>query len=110
MKGNKELIKGSIGILVLSAIAEEDMYGYQIIQLIEARSDSFFKLNEGTLYPILHSFEKEGYTESYRAVSESGRERKYYRITPSGRLWLSVKKEEWKEFSCAVQKIIGQNV
>ena len=107
MKISKELAKGSTGLLVLSVIAESDMYGYQIIQVIEKRSEEVFKLNEGTLYPILHALEKEGYTESYRGLSETGRERKYYKITPSGKLWLSVKKAEWSQFSKAVQKVIG---
>ena len=110
MKISKDLVKGSTGLLVLSVIAEQDMYGYQIIQVIESRSEEIFKLNEGTLYPILHALEKEGYTESYRATSESGRERKYYRITPSGALWLSVKKSEWKTFAEAVQRVINNEI
>ena len=107
MKMSKDLVKGSTGLLVLSVIAEQDMYGYQIIQLIDARSEEVFKLNEGTLYPILHALEKEGLTESYRAMSDCGRERKYYRITPSGALWLSAKKAEWSTFAEAVQRVIG---
>lgn len=106
MKISKELAKGSTGLLVLSVLAEEEMYGYQIIQVIEKRSESVFKLNEGTLYPILHSLEKEGYLESYRAQSESGRERKYYKITPQGRLRLKVQLEEWEAFSDAVSSIV----
>ena len=107
MKIGKELLKGSTGLLVLSVIAEEDMYGYQIIQLIESRSENVFKLKEGTLYPILHAFEREGYIQSYIGESETGRERKYYKITPSGKLWLASKKEEWNVFSEAVQRIVG---
>ncbi len=107
MKIGKELAKGSTGLLVLSVISEQEMYGYQIIQVISARSESVFNLNEGTLYPILHALEKEGCLSSYRAMSESGRERKYYRITPQGELWLKVHKEEWRTFSRAVNKIVN---
>lgn len=106
MKISKELAKGSTGLLVLSVLSEEEMYGYQIIQVIAKRSEDVFRLNEGTLYPILHSLEKEGYLESYRAESETGRERKYYKITPQGEFKLKTQLEEWKTFSSAVQSII----
>ncbi len=65
MKINKELLKGTTGLVVLTVISEHDMYGYQITQTVRARSESALVLNEGTLYPILHSYEKNGYLESY---------------------------------------------
>ena len=107
MNIKRELSKGSSSLLVLSVLESKDMYGYQIIQVIAARSESVFNLNEGTLYPILHALEKEGCLTSYRAISESGRERKYYRITRQGELCLKAHKEEWKTFFHAVNKIIN---
>lgn len=83
MKISKELAKGSTGLLVLSVISKTDMYGYQIIKTLEVMSENVFSLNEGTLYPILHSLEKEGSLESYWCEAE-GRKRKYYKITESG--------------------------
>jgi len=108
MKISKELAKGSTGMLVLSVLAEEEMYGYRIIQVISARSEEVFCMNEGTLYPILHALEKEGMLESYMAESEVGRKRKYYRITPVGMMFLKEKKVEWRTFSAAVDKVIGE--
>ena len=107
MKISKELLKGSTGTMILQLLSEQDMYGYMIIQQIEARSDSVFRMSEGSLYPILHAMEKDGLLEAYRQVSESGKERKYYRITPKGRLQLSLKLDEWKLFSSSVSKILG---
>ena len=60
MKINKELMKGSTSILILTLLKSEDMYGYQITQELERRSDSTFEMKEGTLYPMLHALEKEG--------------------------------------------------
>ena len=108
MKISKELAKGSTGLLVLSVLAEEEMYGYRIIQVIASRSEDVFSMNEGTLYPILHALEKEGLLESYTAESDVGRKRKYYRITPGGMLFLKEKKDEWHMFSAAVDKVIGE--
>ena len=58
MKLNKELVKGSTAMLVLSVLEKQDMYGYQIIKTVALLSDDVFSLNEGTLYPILHALEK----------------------------------------------------
>ena len=84
MNMKKELSKGSTSLLVLSVLESGDMYGYQIIKEIEARSEFVFSLKEGTLYPILHAFEKDGYVTSYWIENESARKRKYYRITDKG--------------------------
>ena len=106
MKISKELLKGSTSIMILKIISEGDSYGYEITQVLYARSNEFFKLNEGTLYPILHSMEKEGYIESYRKTSESGRERKYYRITLAGEKHLASQIEEWQAFAGPVDKVL----
>ncbi len=106
MKISKELLKGTTALLVLRVISEEDMYGYRIIQEITARSFDTFHLNEGTLYPILHTLEKEGWLTSYRGQSETGRERKYYRITAAGRIHLGTRVEEWEAFTAAVNGVL----
>ena len=108
MKISKELIKGSTAIMILKVISEGDSYGYQIVQLLYKKSNDFFTLNEGTLYPILHSLEKEGYVESYRKESDNGRERKYYHITAKGRLHLSALIEEWRLFAESVNCVLNR--
>lgn len=110
MKINKELLKGSTAIMILKIICEEDSYGYQITQNLIQKSNNLFKLNEGTLYPILHAMEKEGLINSYKKESESGRERKYYSITASGRIKLSSLTEEWEVFSQTVSSILKREV
>ena len=107
MKISKELLKGSTALMVLRVIAEEDMYGYRIIREISDRSGDTFKLNEGTLYPILHMLEKEGYLTSYDGQSETGRSRRYYRITTQGKLHLAARIREWQAFSDAVTMVLG---
>ncbi len=106
MKISKELAKGSTALLVLSVISKRDMYGYQIIKTIEKESDEVFSMNEGTLYPILHSLEEEKCLESYWCEAE-GRKRKYYKITTKGIKELEGKEKEWKTFSTAVTKVLG---
>ena len=108
MKISKELLKGSTATMILKVISEGDAYGYQITQELSKKSDDVFKLNEGTLYPILQTLEKEGYVKSYRKSTEGGRERRYYQITPDGKAQLGVRLEEWKLFSNTVNRVLAE--
>ena len=106
MRISKELAKGSNALLVMSVLARQDMYGYQIIKTVEAASENVFSMNEGTLYPILHALEKEQLLEAYWCEAE-GRKRKYYRITEKGKKQFAEKKAEWELFSGAVGKVLS---
>lgn len=107
MNVKKELTKGSSALLVLSVLEKEDMYGYRIIKEIEMRSECVFTLKEGTLYPILHAFEKDGYVESYWEGKEGERRRKYYHLTKKGAKVLQDNKQEWASYSRAISKVLG---
>ena len=103
----KELSKGSSSLLVLSVLGEEDMYGYQIIKEIEHRSDGVFSFKEGTLYPILHTFERDGLLKSRWAENEGAKKRKYYSLTARGKKVLADSREDWRVYSDAVNKVTG---
>jgi len=106
MNVDKELLKGSIPIMVLKLFSNGDLYGYQIIKKLESLSHGVFLFKEGTLYPILHSLEKSSFIESYWQESEIGRKRRYYHITPHGAVYLNQKIDEWKFFSTTVDLIL----
>lgn len=108
MRIRKELLKGSTAIMILKIISKSDAYGYQITQELYECSGEIFKLNEGTLYPILHTLEKDGLIKSYSKISEQGRLRKYYSITPLGKVTLMTQIEEWRVFSTAVNGILRE--
>lgn len=93
-------------LLVLSLLAGEDMYGYQMIVELARRSDRTFEMKEGTLYPILHGLEKEGYVEAYQQTAPTGRMRKYYHITRKGTGLLSEEKAAWQRYSDAVNAVL----
>lgn len=106
MKIDKELLKGSTNMLVLSLLEKEDMYGYQMIRKMADESNNVFELQEGTLYPILHSLEEKGFITSYWDETGS-KKRKYYSITKKGKEQLKAKKEEWKIFSNGINQVLG---
>lgn len=105
MKVNKELVKGSLDIIVLSVLREEDLYGYEIAKRIKDRSDELFTMGEGTLYPLLHKLAKLKYLDAYWQEVD-GRRRKYYSVTRAGKKALDDKVSEWKTFSDAVNAIV----
>ena len=107
MKADKNLLSGSTTLLVLSLLSTGDKYGYEMIAELDARSDHTFTLKEGTLYPILHGLEKEGAVKSYTKEADTGRTRKYYRITRKGLKALEEQKKEWVEFSEKVNAILA---
>lgn len=107
MKADKSLLTGSATLLVLSLLSGEDKYGYQMIAELEAKSDHTFTMKEGTLYPILHTLERDGAVKSYEKEAPTGRTRKYYHVTKKGLRLLDEKKEEWTEFSKTVNAILA---
>ena len=106
MKIDKSLMTGSTTLLVLSLLAREEMYGYQMITELARRSDHSFELKEGTLYPILHALEAERLVTVREKEAETGRVRKYYRITKKGMKDLEEKKEEWRLFTKKVNDMV----
>ena len=107
MKFDKGLMAGGSTLLVLSLLEKQDMYGYQMIEELARRSNDVFQMKEGTLYPILHGLEKEGAVKSYTKEADTGRTRKYYRITKKGLRALEEQKKEWVEFSEKVNAILA---
>ncbi len=106
MAVDKSLVSGSTSMLILRLLAEKDMYGYEMIDTLREKSQNVFELRAGTLYPLLHSMEEKGYLESYEQEA-SGKVRKYYHLTKSGKKQLKAKSEEWKEYSRAVVNVMG---
>ena len=93
-------------LLALSLLAGEDMYGYQMIVELARRSNHTFDMKEGTLYPVLHGLEQEGFVEAYRKQAPTGRERKYYHLTRKGQGALRDEKQAWERYSGAVNDVL----
>lgn len=107
MKIDKSLMTGSTTMLILRLLENNDMYGYQMIEELDKRSQNIFTLKAGTLYPLLHTLEQQDMIESYDTDFESVRPRKYYRITKKGKKLLEDKKAEWEVYSSAVNQVLG---
>ncbi len=98
------MMKGSIDILLLSVIANKAMYGYEIVQILKAKSNNIYEMSEGTLYPALKRLENKGFLESYWGESQTGGRRKYYQITREGLTELARKLVEWDKVNQLINK------
>lgn len=96
MEINKDLIAASSTPIVLAILTEEDSYGYAILQRVRELSGGRMRWTDGMLYPVLHRLERLGHIEARWEIAESGRRRKYYRITSQGRAQLAEERRQWK--------------
>ena len=106
MAAEKSTFSGNTSMLVLKLLDEKDMYGYQIIEELALRSENAFQLKTGTIYPLLHSLEKDKMISSYDEKADSLRIRKYYKLTKKGSGFLQKALAEWQEYSRAVTLVM----
>jgi transcriptional regulator len=93
---NKDLVAASSTPLVLAILAEGDSYGYAILKRVRELSRGRMEWTDGMLYPVLHRLERLGFIEAHWEKAETGRRRKYYRITRQGRKQLAEEREQWQ--------------
>src|SRR5580700_10725467 len=91
----KDMVAASAKPLLLSILAERESYGYEIIQKVRELSGGEIEWSDGMLYPVLHRMERDGLIESEWKEADSGRQRKYYFISSSGRNVLKNERQQW---------------
>jgi PadR family transcriptional regulator len=105
MEINKDLVAASSTPIVLAILAEGDSYGYAILKRVRELSGGRMEWTDGMLYPVLHRLERLGHIEARWEVAVSGRRRKYYRITPGGRVQLAEERRQWLAVEATLQGI-----
>lgn len=101
---SQDAVRGHLDGLVLAVLASGPAHGYALIELLRDRSDGFFELPEGSVYPALHRLERAGLVES--GWSEAGgRRRRVYELTARGRRSVAERRREWRTFAAAVDAI-----
>jgi DNA-binding PadR family transcriptional regulator len=102
---NKDLMAASSTPIVLAILAEGDSYGYAILQRVRELSEGRMEWTDGMLYPVLHRLERLGHVEARWEVAESGRRRKYYRLTAQGRAQLDEERRQWQAVDATLREI-----
>jgi PadR family transcriptional regulator PadR len=108
MVGSKlDMRTGSTGVMILRLLADEPMYGYQMVKELQTRSEGYFEMEQGTLYPALHRLERDDLVRSEWQILGEGPPRKYYYITQVGRAALSEGVTQWVNFSQSLMKLLN---
>jgi len=102
-----ELIRGTLDVLILKALAWGPLHGYAITSLIHRQTDEVLLVEEGTLYPALWRLESKGFVEGEWGLSENNRKAKFYRLTPEGRRRLRHETRAWEAYATAVGKLLA---
>ena len=101
---NAQFKKGVLELIVLAAVEQKDMYGYELV----AEVSKVVNVKEGTIYPILKRLTNEHYFETYLRESTEGPPRKYYHLTAAGILYRDSLAKEWIEFQQQVGKYLKE--
>ena len=102
-----ELLKGTLGVLILKTLSRGPVHGYGISKWIRETTRDAFRVDEGALYPALRRLAKKGYVESQWGVTGSGREAKFYTLTPAGRAELISAQRTWHRYVEAMEQVLG---
>jgi len=100
--------QGTLDMLILQIVSLQPANGYGIAQRLEQISRSVVQVNEGSLYPALHRLLQRGWLRAAWKQSETGRDAKFYSLTPAGRKQLTVEKDSWARLSGAVDLIFEE--
>jgi len=106
-RAKADLLQGTLDMLVLRAVADEPAHGYAIAQRLNTMSEQRLTVPQGSLYPSLHRLEDQGMLKSAWGITATGREAKFYRITPKGLKQLQAEVSQWQQLATAVHLILG---
>ena len=107
MRDEKNLASTShIALLVLGLLADEPKYGYAIIKELDARSNSYFQMKEGSLYPVLHQLERDGLLRTQWRQQRGKPNRRYYAITTRGRKALAAGRDGFEAHVTAMRSVL----
>jgi transcriptional regulator len=97
-----DLLKGTLDLLVLKALALGPLHGLAVSRRIEQMTKGTFQVKPGSLFPALHRMEEAGWLEATWGESENNRRAKYYALTKVGRRQLEVETRDWRRISLAI--------
>jgi len=102
-----DLFTGTLDILILKAVSWGPSHGYAIGRWIRETTSDDVIVQEGALYPALHRLERKGWLAEEWGLTDTGREAKYYTLTPAGRAHLRAEAKRWTRFSSAISRALG---
>jgi PadR family transcriptional regulator PadR len=105
MKLETELMRGAGPLAILRLLEGGEKYGYELVELLERRTDGVLAMGQSTLYPLLYNLEAKGLIAGRVETADNGRPRKYYRLTDKGKRKLARDRKQWEAMSIAMGKL-----
>jgi transcriptional regulator len=102
-----EILKGTLPLLVLKTLALEPRHGVGIADRIQQTTGGTFQASPGSLFPVLHRLEAEGFVEGEWTTTPEGRRARYYRLTNAGRRQLAAEKKQWARVALAIGQVLA---
>jgi transcriptional regulator len=101
-----DLLQGTLDVLILKVVALGPTHGYAIAQRLRQMSGAVLQVQQGSLYPALHRLERRGWLKASWAASDTGREARFYTLTPRGRRELDAQRAHWDRLSAAISGVL----
>jgi transcriptional regulator len=105
-RGRTDILQGMLDMVILKTLAHESLHGYGVAQRIRLLSRDRLQVPQGSLYPALHRLENKGLLKSEWTATPTGRDAKYYRVTPKGRRQLEEELAGWRELAATVALVL----
>lgn len=102
-----ELLKGTLDVLILKTLSRGPLHGYAVSRWLRETTGDAFQVEEGALYPALRRLEKRELVEAEWGVTDTGREAKFYRLTPGGEAELRSELRRWQRYVDAMARVLG---
>ena len=106
-KSRKDILQGTLDLLVLRTLTGGPMHGYAITAHITRISADLLRVEEGSLYPALHRMEQDGWLRSTWGTTEKNRQARFYSLTPAGEQQLAREQESWTRLTTGVGRVLG---
>jgi transcriptional regulator len=110
VKEKRDLLQGTLDMLVLKSLQLEPMHGWGITERIEQWSESVLQLGQGTLYPALYRLERQGLIRSEWKITDNNRRARYYALTRAGRRQFSDELAQWRRTSRAINLVLEATI
>lgn len=107
MKVERELMRGAGPAAVLKLLESGPMYGYELVEALQSRTSGVLAMGQSTLYPLLYNLEAQGLVKAEWREGDSGRQRKYYALTPQGKKRLADDTRQWQ---AVAQAMVGLGI
>jgi transcriptional regulator len=101
-----DLVQGTLDLLILKTIALEPKHGWAIAKRIQQMSGEVLQVQQGSLYPALHRLEQQGWIKAHWEETDTGRQAKFYSLTPPGRTYMKKEQSNWDRLSAAVNLVV----